>query len=1632
MLLDFNLSTLAQRLASAWRRMGDACRAKTPRKSAGWPTVEALESRQLLTTITVTTLADTIDAQDGVTSLREALETANSTPAADTIEFFIGLNGSINLTNGELLISSPVTIHGNGVGQTVIDAQKTSRVISIADSAGNVTFEGLTITGGGTDQNGAGIYSRTSGTVTVSHSSVSGNSTTGLNAAGGGILMGINGSLVVDHSTIQANSANGTGGGIYSSTGSVTITDSRIEHNTTSGANGGGGGIFCSFGSLTITNSSVSNNATSGDSAYGGGIRTGSGNLTLINSTVSGNTASGTYASGGGIATGSFNGGLGNYIDPTIVIKSSTLSGNSAAGDYSYGGAMYVPRGSLILSNSTVSGNTAARKAGGLYLGNADLLMTNSTVVLNSSLNQGYQTSVGGIFASSGTATIYNSIIALNSGKTATDLHLVTGNLVIAHSLVGDNAGAPLSPAPIPDSNGNLVGTTGALIDPKIGPLNANGGSTLTHALLDSPAINLGDDTLTAAAGLQVDQTGKPRIDGSAVDMGAVEFQSPFVSFTTSTASVSETVGKYLVTVTLSEPSALPVDIGFIASGKADNPSDYTISASPLTIPAGQTSGTIQIDVVDSVGFETPEGIVLTFDKLVNGQAGAITTTTIIIIDGGNPPVATLSTGATSALEDVGTVAVTVKLSYAIGVDVTIPFGVSGTAGNPSDYTISATPLVIPAGQTSGTILINVANDAVTEIDKTVIVTLGVPVNATLGATTSETVTLVDDDFVPTVSFSGGSQSVNEGTASTTVTVNLSGPSLHAVTIPFGTAGSAVKSDDYSLVGSGFLVIPAGSTSGTITFNLVNDLLIEGDESFTVTLGTPTNGTLGVTTSTAVTIVDNDFNAAPLMPANQAFSISENSAASTIVGTVIAGDADLPAPYNTLTFSLTTNPGAAFSIDAQSGEITVANQFALNYEATPQIVLAVTATDGGNPPLSITQNVTINLVDINEPPQITSSGSPTVPENTTAVITVAGQDTDSAAVSLTYSISGGADFSKFTIDPNSGALSYIQAPNYESPTDIGGDNIYEVSIKVTENNVAALSFVQDIFIIVSNVNETPLFQSGAVVSIPENTTAVITVHATDPDVPVQALSYSISGGVDSAKFSINPNSGALTFSTAPNFEIPTDADANNIYLVTVKVTDNGSPSLFQTQNLQITVTNANDAPVITSSNLVSVPENTTAVTTVTAIDADGGQSVTFSISGGTDAARFVIDPATGVLAFAVPSNFEAPADSNADNIYSVAVKVTDNGIPNQFSTQNLAITVANANEPPAVTSSSLISTPEGSTNVLTVTATDPDSGQLRTFSISGGVDAGLFGINPTTGVLRFLAPPDFETPNDTNGDNIYSVSIKVLDNGSPNLFVTQDLTVTVTDLNEAPSITSSDTLSIPENTTAVTTVAVTDPDNGQTRTFSITGGADAALFAINPTTGVLTFIQFPNFEVPTDADGDNIYDVTVRATDNGTPSLFAAQDVAVTVTNDVDNPALGGGSGSVTYLKKQAPVVVMPGLTVIAPEGPATLGKIVISYTIPKGGSLSDITYTASSLGTVVESGATSFKKAGGTHTLTITLNQGVTAANIEAFLHSFRFSSKKLDTAKRPLQRHLEVQVFDRQGAASNKVVTQLQAKAK
>ena len=563
------------------------------------------------------------------------------------------------------------------------------------------------------------------------------------------------------------------------------------------------------------------------------------------------------------------------------------------------------------------------------------------------------------------------------------------------------------------------------------------------------------------------------------------------------------------------------------------------------------------------------------------------------------------------------------------------------------------------------------------------------------------------------------------------------------------------------------------------------------------------------------------------------------------------------------------------------------------------------------------------VVRTNAAPIFTSQANWTMPENGTAIGTVAATDADSPA--LTYSVVAGVDASRVSINPTTGVLSFVIAPNFEVPADVGANNVYNFTVQASDG---ALNTTQAVTVTVSNVNEAaPVFASPATFSVPENGTAVGTVAATDSD--NQALTYSLVAGGDASAFTINAATGALAFASAPNFEVPTDAGANNVYNLTVQASDG---TLNTTQAVAVTVTDVNEtptgaAPVFTSPAAFSIAENSTAVGAAVATDADS-PTVTYSLVAGGDAGAFTVNAATGALAFAAAPNFEAPTDAGANNVYNLTVQASDGTLN---TTQAVAVTVtdvlnetltgnaadntlagaagndtftgnggadtltgngggdtfvfASAQDSPANTNWQ--TPPDGSVTRVWDVITDFTLGsdKIDLSALLGATDLAWAGTTPTgnavwyvnSGTQTFIyADIDNNPPPD--------VMIALQNAGSMALTASDFIGVVggfTGGIGAAPVFTSPATFSVPENGTAAGTVAATDADS-PTLTYSLAGGADAARFGINSATGALSFVAAPNFEAPADVGANNVYNVTVQASDG---TLNTTQAIAVTVTN---------------------------------------------------------------------------------------------------------------------------------------------------
>lgn len=274
-----------------------------------------------------------------------------------------------------------------------------------------------------------------------------------------------------------------------------------------------------------------------------------------------------------------------------------------------------------------------------------------------------------------------------------------------------------------------------------------------------------------------------------------------------------------------------------------------------------------------------------------------------------------------------------------------------------------------------------------------------------------------------------------------------------------------------------------------------------------------------------------------------------------------------------------------------------------------------------------------------------------------------------------------------------------------------------------------------------------------------------------------------------------------------------------------------------------------------------------------------GNGLTYRITGGADAHLFEIDAKTGKLYFSEAPDFENPLDRGRNNGYQIRIRVTD--AQGAFDDDGFSIHVRDVREarnrrPTLVPGAGArFQVDENTTHVFDFVTHDDNSseGNGLTYSITGGADAHLFNIDETTGKLRFNNAPDFENPRDHGRDNGYQVRVRVTD--AQGAFDDDGYTVHVNNVREAsnrrPTLVpgAGAKFQVDENTTHVFDFVTRDDNSseGDGLTYSITGGADAALFDIDPVTGKLRFVNAPDFENPLDHGGDNGYHVRVRVTD---------------------------------------------------------------------------------------------------------------------------------------------------------------------
>ncbi|WP_338016066.1 Ig-like domain-containing protein [Meridianimarinicoccus roseus] len=822
------------------------------------------------------------------------------------------------------------------------------------------------------------------------------------------------------------------------------------------------------------------------------------------------------------------------------------------------------------------------------------------------------------------------------------------------------------------------------------------------------------------------------------------------------------------------------------------------------------------------------------------------------------------------------------------------------------------------------------------------------------GATATQTVTATVNGVNDTPEPVNDTASTDEDTpVSIDVLDNDSDPDVQDLTITIDTGpanGTAVVDDNGT---------PGDLTDDTITYT--PDADFNGTDSFTYQVDDGDGGTATATVEVTV----NAVNDAPVQNTPPAATFTEDDTGRSIDLLDGASDVDLD-DLDVANVIVTASDGRSVStsVDTETGILSVDDgQFDdLDVGDTVTLDVMYDITDGT---LNTTATASIAITGENDDPVIGSPAAFSIAENTTAVGTVTATDLDDASTA-TFSITGGDDGGLFIIDSGTGALNFAGAPDFELPTDTGGDNGYQVEVTVTDDQLA--TDVQTITVTVTDANDDPVAVGDSFITVEDSVltrlpaqllandtdqdgdtpvftgivtssgvngtvafdgttitftpdgdfngtasfdytivdgnggtdTGTVTVDVLpEPDVPVAGddsfttdedvalIGASVTGNDtdadgDTLNYSLvtGAANGTLTLNGSGTFDYTPNADFNGTDTFTYEVDD--GTGLTDTAEVSITVNAINDAPDAVDDTATTDEDVSTTIAALGNDTDPENDTLTVSAFDATSAAGGTITESGGLFTYTPGAEF-----SGTDTF---SYTVTDGDLTD---TATVTVTVNAVNDVPVAADDSGTVNEDGSVTIDVLandtdadgnTDIDPasvliDDGGSGTTSLSVPGE-GTWTVNTTTGAITFSPEPDYDgtvTP--------VGYSVADLQGARSN---TAQVSVTLTPQADAPVIDQADpsTVSVDENTTSVTQITATDPDTGDTQTFSLSGD-DSTLFTIDGS-GNLSFIDAPDFEIDTSDDGDQVYEVDVIVTDGD--GLTDTISVEATVQDANDAP----------------------------------------------------------------------------------------------------------------------------------------------
>ncbi|GEM_PF-969887 len=1408
----------------------------------------------LQSAILITTDGDTIRVADG---------TYKPTPTANRALSFV-LRGGVAICGGFAGFGAPnpdardpvlyATRLSGDIGAAGDTADNSYHVV-VAMMSGTPVLDGLTITAG----------------------NASGSSPDAISTGGG--MYSYASSPRLNNCVLSANLAKSSGAGMYNSYSSPTLTNCTFSGNQAIGDYGYGGGMYNSFSTPALTGCTFSANQATG--TYGGG---GGGMYNFLSSpsldscTFSGNSAA-KYTGGGiynssssptmtsctitGNSAGTTGGGMYNYAS-SPALTSCVFSGNSAA----YSGGMYNTNSSSpTLVSCTFRGNSAANNGGGIYNDSSLPTLINCIFSGNSAV------SGGGIYNSSSSMTLVNCVFSMNAATSGSSIYNSSSSPQLTNCIVWGNGSTSIynsSSAPVisySDIEGGYAGIGNISADPVfvrtpwVGPdgiyptADDDYGDLRLRA--GSPLLDVGSNA-AIPGGVSTDMAGNARIQNGTVDIGAYEGPTagpaPKIIYVDQTATGGNTGTSWSNAFT-SPQSALLV----AADGDTIRIADGTYKPTTTT---DRTLGFVLRNAVAIYGSYAGVGA-------ANPDArDGVLYPTVLSGDIGVTP----TRGDNSYHVIIGTFGI---------VSTTILDGLKITAGNANGsstsgydcgggaYLVSASPTVtncIFAGNVASYDGGGVYNKSSSPtLTNCVFVANSAAHGGGMKSVSSSLPQLTNCTFVTNSAseYGGGMYSTTSGpTLINCILWGNTAPTSSQVD-PSATITYSDVQGGYSGTGNinadpRFVRTPSVGDDGDLHLQFDSSCINSGSNAAPGLAGVSTDITGGPRIiNVTVDMGAYEYVDAPTDIALSGSSVAENQSAGTTVGTLSTTDANVD---STFTYSLVSGSGSTDNASFTVSGDALLTAASFNFEAKSTYSIRVRTTDQGG--LWFEKAFTITVTDANDVPTDVSLSPGSIMESQpigTAVGTLSTTDPDTGNT-FTYSLvsgSGSTDNASFTISGSTLQSAAI--------FNLATKSSYSIRVRTTDQG--GLWFEKTFTITVTKLNLAPTDVALSASSVAENQpsgTAVGTLSTTDPDAG-DTFTYSLvsgTGSTDNTSFTILGS----TLQTAASFNY----EAKSSYSIRVRTTDQGG--LWFEKAFTITVTNVNEAPTditLAPSSIMESQPIGTAVGTFSTTDPDAGNTFAYSLvsgTGSTDNASFTISGST--LQSAAIFNLATKSS------YSIRVRTTDQG--GLWFEKVVTVTVTKLNAAPTditLSASSIAENQIAGTAVGTLSTSDPDAGNTFTYSLvsgTGGSDNASFTISGNQ--LLTAAAFNFEAKNS------YSIRLRTTDQGG--LWFENAFTISVTNVNEAPTDTTLSPGSVAENQpigTIVGTFSTVDPDIGSTFTYVLVdapGGEDNNSFTISGNT-LRTAAVF-------DFETQSTFSIRVRTTDQG--GLFFGKVFTITVT----------------------------------------------------------------------------------------------------------------------------------------------------